>query len=241
MPTWCNAVRPRGYPVAGFMLRSAQDNLATKALIIHSCGTMEYVRSRRSDRLIEVQEAEFRSWGFKQVAIQHPQVISAWASPRPFDLKSLPPIYNAQVAPILDALLDSLAISRINRMRRKGPPPRAVYGRLIVVSGPGAGEVHPLFHINSIGRAAADCDIALRFATGGKRIATLVFEPKTEQFYLMPQSDQVLTVINGEVLLKITKVTADDEITMGTIGVRVEPASSPPRSAPGFEPDESAK
>ena len=157
------------------MVRTAKGNVGMKALIIHSCGTVMHVPSGGSDGFIEAREAEFRSWGFSQVSVQHPQVISAWASLHPFDLKRLPHIYSGEAAPLVQALRDSLSLPRIDTMEDHARA-RPVYGRLIVVSGPGTGEVHPVFEFNSIGRGP-DCDIALRFATGGRRIAMLVFDP----------------------------------------------------------------
>jgi hypothetical protein len=125
----------------------------------------------------------------------------------------------------VQALRDGLSLPRIDTMEDLARA-RPVYGRLIVVSGPGTGDVHPVFEFNSIGRGP-NCDIALRFATGGRHIATLLFDTDKKRFFLSPKSAEVLTVVNGGVLLSPTGVTADDAVTIGSIGVRIEPASNP--------------
>ena len=235
---WCNpGSRSIGSPVVAFMLRTTRDSVGVKALIIHSCGTVMHVPSGGSDGFIEARETEFRSWGVpSQVSIQHPQVISAWASLRPFDLRRVPHIYNGDAALLVQALRDSLSLPRIDTMEDHARA-RPVYGRLIVVSGPGTGEVHPVFEFNSIGRGPY-CDIALRFATGGRHIATLLFDTDKKRFFLSPQSAQVLTVVNSEVLLSLREITAGDSVTIGSIGVHIEPASSPSPSATSFEAGE---
>jgi hypothetical protein len=225
-----------GSPVAAFVVSTARGNGGMNALIIHSCGTVMHVPSGGSDGFVEAQETEFRSWGFSQVSIQHPQVISAWASLRPSDLRRLPHIHSGDAALLVQALRDGLSLPRIDTMEDHARA-RPVYGRLIVVSGPGTGDVHPVFEFNSIGRGP-HCDIALRFATGGRHIATLLFDTDKKRFFLSPQSAQVLTVVNGEVLLSLREIAAGESVTIGGIGVRIESASSPSPSATSFEPGE---
>ena len=69
-------VHKLGSPVAAFVVSTAQGDAGMNALIIHSCGTVMHVPSGGSDGFVEAQETEFRSWGFSQVSVQHPQVIS---------------------------------------------------------------------------------------------------------------------------------------------------------------------
>jgi hypothetical protein len=225
MSAWRNpGSRRLGSPVAAFVVRTTKRNVGMEALIIHSCRTVMYVPIGGSDGFIESREAEFRSWGFSQVSVQHPQVISAWALLHRFDLKRFPHIYSGEAAPLMQALRASLSLPRLDTMEDHARA-RPVYGRLIVVSGPGTGEEHPVLDFNSIGRGPY-CDIALRFATGGRVIAWLTFDTDKKRFFLSPQSAQVLTVVNGEVLLSLREITADDSVTIGSIGVRINSSSA---------------
>ena len=114
---WCNpGSRSLGSPVAAFVVRTTKRNVGMEALIIHRCGTLVYQPSGGSDGFVERRETEFRSWGFSQVSVQHPQVISAWASLRPFDLRKLPHIYSGEAAPLVQALRASLSLPRIDTM-----------------------------------------------------------------------------------------------------------------------------
>jgi hypothetical protein len=92
-----------------------------------------------------------------------------------------------------------------------------VVGWLVCIHGPDRGRDYRL-HLekNFIGRAPAmDVCIAGDGAISREKHATVTFEPKKRQFWLIPGESSGLVYLNGEVLHVPTQIREGDVIEMG--------------------------